>query len=94
MQFANDKPGEIQRDHLDNNLRQSAAQLITLAHSLPFLIHEWIDDCEDEGLNERIECYMTLLKIFNISMAFELKEESIDHLEHLIHMFFIQFQHI
>ena len=90
----NDKPGEIQREHLDNNLRQSAAQLITLAHSLPFLIYEWTVDCEDEGLQKRIDCFTTVLKILNISMAYEIKEESIGYLKHLIQVFFIQFKDI
>lgn len=48
--------GHLQRDapalllevYLDNGFRQSASQIIVLAHTLPFLIHEWITQYEKQ----------------------------------------------
>lgn len=56
--FKNDKPALIQQEHLSNSsslLRQSAAQMITLAHTLPFLIRDWTISCENEDLDERLD---------------------------------------
>ncbi|XP_043470881.1 uncharacterized protein LOC122504062 [Leptopilina heterotoma] len=50
--FKNNKPGVILRDHLrrDMKLKQSASQTLALAHSLPFLLNEWIIEDNIEHL--------------------------------------------
>ncbi|XP_018360136.1 PREDICTED: uncharacterized protein LOC108759276 [Trachymyrmex cornetzi] len=83
--FKKDKPALILRDHLVDGgcLRQSAAQIFTLAHMLPFLISDWIQH-ENPLLNEHINCYITLLQIMNVCLAYEIHEESIELLNRMI----------
>lgn len=44
--FKNNKPDIILYEHVqrDSNLKQSASQMLALAHSLPFLLSEWIEE--------------------------------------------------
>jgi len=44
-----DAPAPLLQVHLDNGLRQSASQIIVLAHTLPFLIHEWIAEYKNNN---------------------------------------------
>jgi len=90
--FKKDKPALILRDHLVDGgfLRQSAAQIFTLAHMLPLLIADWIQ-CENSHLIEHINCYITLLQIMNICLAYEIHEESIELLTRMIEVYITRF---
>ena len=58
QQFGHDKPAAILIEHLadGNMLRQNAGQLITLAHTMLFIIGEWIVPNVDENLTEHVQC--------------------------------------
>lgn len=89
--FKKDKPALILRDHLvDGSLRQSAAQIFTLAHMLPLLIANWIQ-CENPHLIEHINCYIMLLQIMNVCLAYEIHEESIELLSRMIEVYITRF---
>lgn len=92
--FKNNKPAPIQSNHLESTLHQSAAQLITLAHTLPFLIGEWIISCEDAGLKEHTFCYVQLLQILNVCLAYEIDQNSIDLLSLMIESFICRFNNL
>lgn len=91
--FENDKPALVQREHLadDGVLRQSAGQMITLAHTLPFLIGEWIIPYDSEDLNKHIHCFVTLLQIINVCSAYEITDESVNYLARMIEIFICSF---
>lgn len=91
--MSNDKPAEIIRDHLDDNnsLKQSAAQLMTLARTILFVIHLWTS-CVDNNLNSIIECFVLCLKIMDISLAYKVTLDDAYTLERLIQIFFLQFK--
>lgn len=93
--FKNDKPAPILRDHLIDGgfLRQSAAQLFTLAHMLPLLITDWLG-CENSHLTEHINCYTTLLNVMNICFAYEIYEKSIELLSRMIEVFITRFVYL
>ncbi|XP_053595515.1 uncharacterized protein LOC128667833 [Microplitis demolitor] len=80
--FSRDKPAIIQNNDLadDKKLRQSAAQMFVLAHTLPFLIGQWIYNSDDEGVTERLDCLILLLQIMNLCLAYEIHDDSIDTL--------------
>lgn len=88
----NDKPAPILRDHLIDGhfLRQSAAQIFTLAHTLLLLTADWIQ-YDNNHLTEHIDCYVTLLHIMNVCFAYEIHEESIEILSRLINVFITRF---
>lgn len=56
----------MQRKDFDNDgvSRQSGSQTIILAHTLLFLIEEWIITCENEDLDKHINCFVTLFTNF------------------------------
>lgn len=72
--FKKDKPAMILSKHLDDNnsLRQSAAQMFTLANTFLFSISEWTFDCEK--LDEHIDCFVTLIQLMNVTLAYEIHE--------------------
>lgn len=89
--FKKDKPALILRNHLvDGVLRQSAAQIFTLAHMLPLLIADWMQ-YENPHLTEHINCYILLLQIMNVCFAYEIHEESIELLSRMIEIYITRF---
>lgn len=48
-----DAPAPLLEGHLNDGLRQSASQIIVLANTLPFLIHEWIAQYENN--NDKVD---------------------------------------
>jgi len=91
--FNKDKPAAIQRNDLtvDKPLRQSAAQMFVLAHTLPFLIAEWILNNESADLNNQVDCFILMLQIMNLCLAYEITTESIDLLSRIIETFLSRF---
>ncbi|XP_057329780.1 uncharacterized protein LOC130670395 [Microplitis mediator] len=91
--FQNEKPALILDSHLteDGHLRQSAAQFLTLFHTLPFLIGDWLMESDDSDLEEHISCYMQMLNIINVTLAYEIDENSVDHLDRIIKIFLNNF---
>ncbi|XP_057336559.1 uncharacterized protein LOC130675088 [Microplitis mediator] len=91
--FSRDKPAIIQNKDLadEKKLRQSAAQMFVLAHTLPFLIGQWIYDSDDEGVTERLDCLILLLQIMNLCLAYEIHDDSIDTLSRMIETFKLKF---
>ncbi|XP_044741962.1 uncharacterized protein LOC123302934 [Chrysoperla carnea] len=87
--FSRDKPAIIQNNDLsdDKKLRQSAAQMFVLAHTLPFLIGQWIYDSKDEDIIERQDCFILLLQIMNLCLAYEISNDSVDTLSRMIEEF-------
>ena len=51
--------------------------MVTLAHTLLFLIAEWTNTSEHEGLHERIDNFVLLSQVLNVSSAFEIHEDSV-----------------
>ena len=94
--FKNDKPAQIQQDQLcdDGILRQSAAQTFTRSHTLLFLIKEWTDSCINESLHKRIRCFVLLLQIMNITLAYEIRQENADLLSRMIPIFLHKFTNL
>ncbi|KAK3924618.1 Phosphomethylpyrimidine synthase [Frankliniella fusca] len=70
------KPSEIEKSHLSSKLKQSAAQMYVLGHILPFFTKDLPD--------EKHQLLLKLLKILDITMLFEIKEENILELEQLV----------
>ncbi|XP_051168339.1 uncharacterized protein LOC127286087 [Leptopilina boulardi] len=62
--YKNNKPGLIHRDQLerDSSLKQTASQMMALAHTLPFLISEWITD--EETVLQPLLCHITKAQNF------------------------------
>ncbi|XP_066602470.1 uncharacterized protein [Prorops nasuta] len=89
-----DKPALIEPYHLEpsSTLRQSAAQLLALAHTVPFLIGEWIIPFKDTDLEEHISCYTRILQITNLCLAFEVHIILIDILTLMIESFISTFR--
>ena len=56
-----------------------------------FLIAEWTSTSEHEGLNERIDNFVLLLQVLNVSSAFEIHEDSVALLELIIARYFESF---
>ncbi|CAD6220961.1 GSCOCG00011602001-RA-CDS, partial [Cotesia congregata] len=94
--FQNDKPALILSTHLteEGHLRQSAAQFLALFYALPFLIGEWIVENNASELEEQISCYMQMLDIIKVSLAYEIHEDTVDYLDHMIQVFLINFNHL
>lgn len=88
--FKNDKPGVIQREHIAENncLRQKARQIFVLTHTLLFLISDWVMNNNTE---EIISCLVLLLQITNITVAYEIHDDSISLLSRMIETFLINF---
>lgn len=91
--FNKDKPAIIQNNDLneDKSLRQSAAQISVLAHTLPFIIGGWIYDTEDQDVIDRLDCFTLLLQIMNLCLAYEITDSSVDSLSRMIETFKICF---
>lgn len=94
--FKNDKPAPVLNEHLQDggSLRQSAAQMITLSYTLLFLVREWTVLRDSEDLNNRIDCHVKLLQIMNVSLAYEIREESVDLLGRMIEIFITDFNNL
>lgn len=92
--FKKDKPGLIQREHLIDNgcLRQKAEQIFVLAHTLLFLINKWIINCNAQGIIEHTHCFVLLLQILNITLAYQIHEDSITLLSRIIETFLLNFK--
>ncbi|XP_034939465.1 uncharacterized protein [Chelonus insularis] len=88
--FNRDKPAEIQLKDLDDVLRQSAAQTFVLAHTLPFLILQLVDN-DGEDLNDRIDCFSLLLQVMNLCLAYQISRDSVDLLSRMIDIFITRF---
>lgn len=89
-----DKPGRIQREHLIENgcLHQKAGQMFVLAHTLLFMINEWIITSNAEGIVQHTYCFVLLLQILNITLAYQIHEDSIILLSRIIETFLINFK--
>ncbi|XP_074109082.1 uncharacterized protein LOC141533888 [Cotesia typhae] len=94
--FQNDKPALILSSHLteEGHLRQSAAQFLVLFYTLPFLIGEWIVENNENELEEQISCYMQMLDIIKVSLAYEIHEDTVDYLDQMIRVFIINFNRL
>jgi len=57
---------------------------------LTLLIADWIQ-CENSHLTEHINCYITLLQIMNICLAYEIHEKSIELLTRMIEVYITRF---
>ncbi|KYN26667.1 hypothetical protein ALC57_03960, partial [Trachymyrmex cornetzi] len=89
-----DKSGFIQREHLIGNdcLRQKAGQIFFLAHTLLFLINEWISNCNAEGIIQHTHCFVLLSQILNITLAYQIHEDSITLLNRIMETFLLNFK--
>ncbi|XP_011688405.1 PREDICTED: uncharacterized protein LOC105450321 [Wasmannia auropunctata] len=89
-----DIPAVILREHLvstDSKLRQTAAQMFALAHVLPFLIAESIIDEQDRDICVRLLTHTHLLQILNMCLAYEIHDQSVDFLSHMIQLYIRRF---
>ncbi|XP_065332119.1 uncharacterized protein LOC135934360 [Cloeon dipterum] len=78
--FKDAMPSLIERHHVvDGNLRQSAAQTITLLFVLPFILAPYLDD-----ENIHFKNFLLLCQITNVMLSFEVKISSIAYLKNLI----------
>lgn len=84
--LAKDRPSAIESQHLDNKLRQNAAQTMALGNILPFFLFGRIpyDD-------ERLCNLVLLLQILNLMLAFKIKESDIMQLKKMIEIHHICF---
>ncbi|XP_066588077.1 uncharacterized protein [Prorops nasuta] len=94
--FKSDKPALLLSCQLakDSHLRQSAAQIPVLYHTLPFLIGEWIIANDNIVLEDHIHCYILLLQIINICLAYEINKDSIELLNQMIDTFLLIFNRL
>ena len=78
--FRKDIPGPVLREHCieGGTLRQSAAQTLTLAHTLLFVIARWTFDWRNDQVLRRIENYVQLLHIVNISLSYEIDKDRVN----------------
>ncbi|XP_011859325.1 PREDICTED: uncharacterized protein LOC105556825 [Vollenhovia emeryi] len=89
-----DKPSLIKTCHLKTNLKQTAAQMLCLAHVLPFLINDNLfheNRSEDNVINDRLLVHIRLLQITNICFAYEVTKNDATYLAKLIQVFLTQF---
>jgi len=90
-----DKPSLIKTCHLKTNLKQTAAQMLCLAHILPFLINDNLfnkNRSEDNTIYDRFllhtrYCCFILLQITNICFAYEVTRNDAIYLMKLIQVF-------
>ena len=82
--FGKDRPAAITPLHLRNGLKQTAAQMLTLSFCLPFLICNWIRDCNDDATEERYQCFIKLVQIVNLTLAYEIRIEDTVNLSKMI----------
>jgi hypothetical protein len=97
MHLVKDKPSPITTDHLDNKLRQTASQMICLAHVLPFLVRDLLIEeggGEEGPAYERLLCHIKLLQIVNVCFSFEFREDDVDFLGHLIQSYLPHFKQL
>lgn len=94
--FHRDKPAKIQRENFSDNgtLRQTAAQMFTLAHTLPFFIADWTLSSDDSNLNAQIDCHILLLQIMNLCFSYEIAIESLATLSRMIEIFAMRFDRL
>ncbi|XP_034248978.1 uncharacterized protein LOC117649902 [Thrips palmi] len=89
-----DKPSDIHSDHLDNSLRQSAAQMLCLAYVLPFVLGDL--KCDDNNLQieakERLLCHTKLLQITTMCYAFVIPRAQLHLLAFAIESFMSNFK--
>lgn len=91
--FSDNKPATIEKEHLlpDNSLKQTSSQMLALAHTLPFIISEWMTDDVDL---KPLENHIALLKIINMCLAYEISDESVSLLERMIDLYTKCFQEL
>lgn len=92
--FKVNKPGLIEIEQLaeDSKLKQSASQMLGLAHTLPFLIGEWVT--EENGIYERMLCHVRMLQIVNVCFAYEIHVETTYILARMIELFIMKFNRL
>ncbi|KAK3929647.1 Adducin-related protein 1 [Frankliniella fusca] len=82
MCFRNDRPSSVNKpQHLTNKLRQSAAQMNNLAILLPFVLRK---DSLFPGEAAYLQVHIRLLRILNLCMAYDLKNEDAERLSTMI----------
>jgi len=89
-----DKPSLIKTCHLKTNLKQTAAQMLCLAHILPFLINDNLfneNRSENNTIYDRFLLHTRLLQITNICFAYEITRNGAIYLMKLIQVFLSQF---
>ncbi|KAK3922201.1 Adducin-related protein 1 [Frankliniella fusca] len=80
--FRNDRPSSVNKpQHLTNKLRQSAAQMNNLAILLPFVLRK---DSLFPGEAAYLQVHIRLLRILNLCMAYDLKNEDAERLSTMI----------
>lgn len=91
--FSDNKPAIVEKEYLlpDNSLKQTASQMLALAHALPFLISDWVTDDEDL---EPLKNHVDLLKIMNLSFAYEISKDSVCILERMIDLYIRRFEEL
>ena len=92
--FKTNKPAVVLREHLekDSALKQSASEMFALAHTLPFIIGEWIT--EENYILEPILCHVRMLQILNLCSAYEIHLETTYLLARMIELFIIKFNRL
>lgn len=60
--------------------------------TFPFLISDWIMNNNNKGITQHIYCFVLLLQITNIILAYEIHEDSINLLNRMIETFLINFK--
>lgn len=89
-----DRPSPVLKDHLDNKLRQSSAQMICFAFVLPFLLGDLKHDNNDiqNGAKERLKCHIWLLQITTMCYAFAIPRSKVSYLAYAIDVFIRSFK--
>lgn len=84
-----DRPSTIKPDHLTKTLRQSAAQMISLARLLPFILR--VQDEQQRwtfpGDSKYLDCFLSFMKVLNLCLAYVLKREDARRLEVMVKVF-------
>lgn len=86
--FSKDKPSPILPTHLENGIRQNAAQMLCLGQILAFIVGKWLD----ETVEDHIKTFILLMQIINIALSYELHEDDVDLLNIMVQTHHIRFK--
>lgn len=93
--FKKNKPATILKEHIEKDtiLKQSASQILSLGHCLPFLLDEWIFDSRKE-IADRVLLHADLLQILNLVLSYEISVDKIELLQRMIEIFDLKFERL